>query len=119
MGISTRPVLLILPPRAKTLVPLDFSVPMEANHSGSVEDDLRDVGIGFNVVEDGGLVEQTLDRRERRTGTRLAALALDGLHQSGLFAADECAGAQTDVQIKVEAGAKNVLAQQAVFACLR
>ena len=34
MGTSTRPVLLILPPRANTLVPLDFSVPMEANHSG-------------------------------------------------------------------------------------
>ena len=28
---STRPTLLTLPPRAKTLVPLDFSVPQEAN----------------------------------------------------------------------------------------
>ena len=33
MGISTRPVLVILPPRANTLVPLDFSVPMAANFS--------------------------------------------------------------------------------------
>ena len=33
MGISTRPVLLILPPSANTLVPFDFSVPIEANHS--------------------------------------------------------------------------------------
>ena len=34
MGTSTKPVLLILPPRAKTLVPLLFSVPMAENHSG-------------------------------------------------------------------------------------
>ena len=33
MGTSTRPVLVILPPRAKTLVPGDFSVPMERNQS--------------------------------------------------------------------------------------
>ena len=33
IGISTRPVLFILPPTAKTLVPFDFSVPMFANHS--------------------------------------------------------------------------------------
>ena len=31
IGISTRPTLLILPPRANTLVPLDFSVPTDAN----------------------------------------------------------------------------------------
>ena len=34
IGTSTRPVLWILPPSAKTLVPLLFSVPIEANHSG-------------------------------------------------------------------------------------
>ena len=33
MGISTRPVLVILPPRAKTLVPVDLGVPMAANLS--------------------------------------------------------------------------------------
>ena len=91
---------------------------MEANHSGAVEDDLRDVGIGFHVVQNGGLAKQALVRRERRTGTGLAALALDGGHQSGFLAAHESAGAQTDVQIKIEAGAKDVLAQQAVFASL-
>jgi hypothetical protein len=32
MGTSTRPVLVILPVRAKTLVPLLRSEPMEANH---------------------------------------------------------------------------------------
>ena len=33
IGISTRPVLVILPPSAKTFVPFDFSVPMDANQS--------------------------------------------------------------------------------------
>ena len=33
MGTSIRPVLVILPARAKTLVPLLLSVPMPANHS--------------------------------------------------------------------------------------
>ena len=34
MGTSTRPVLWIFPPRANTFVPFEFSVPIEANHSG-------------------------------------------------------------------------------------
>ena len=34
MGISTRPVLAIFPPRANTLVPVDPLVPMAANLSG-------------------------------------------------------------------------------------
>ena len=33
IGISTNPVLAILPPKAKTFVPLDFSVPIDANHA--------------------------------------------------------------------------------------
>ena len=33
IGTSTSPVLCILPPKANTLVPFDFSVPILANHS--------------------------------------------------------------------------------------
>ena len=40
MGTSTSPTLFTLPARAKTLVPLDFSVPMEENQS----DPLRRMG---------------------------------------------------------------------------
>ena len=115
MGTSTRPVLLILPPRANTLVPLLFSVPMEANQSAPVEDDLGDVGVGLHVVQDGGLAEQALHRREGRTGPGLAPLALDGGHQGGLLAADKGAGAQLELHVKVKAGAEDVLAQQAVL----
>ena len=61
------------------------------------------------------MLEQALDRREGRTGPGLAAVALDGGHQRGLLAADESAGAQTEVDIEVKAGAEDVLAQQSVF----
>ena len=74
---------------------------------GAVEDDLGDVGVGFNVVEDGGLAEQALDRREGRTASGLAAVAFNGGHQRGFLAADERAGAQTKLQIKVKAGVKD------------
>ena len=70
-------------------------MPMEAIPVRALQDDLRNVGIGLHVVQHGGLAEQALDRRERRTGTRLAALALDGGHQSGFLAADERTRAQT------------------------
>ena len=59
--------------------------------------------------------KQALDRREGRTGTGLAAVALDGGHQRGLLAADEGAGAQAQLDIKVKAGAEDIVAQQAVF----
>ena len=78
----------------------------------ALQDDLRHVGIGLHVVQDGGLAEQALDGRERGTGTRLAALALDGGHQSGLLAAHKGAGAQLDVQVKAEIGAEDIFAQQ-------
>ena len=41
--------------------------PWRRNHSRSVEDDLRDVGIGLNVIQNGRLAEQALECRERRT----------------------------------------------------
>ena len=78
---------------------------------GALEYDLRHVGVGLDVVQNSGAGEQTLDRRERRAGTRLAALTLDGGHQSRFLTADERARAETDLQIEIEAGAENVLAQ--------
>ena len=43
----------------------------------ALENYLRDVSVCLNVVEDGGLLKQTLYCGERRTGTGLAALTLD------------------------------------------
>ena len=82
---------------------------------GAFEDNLRNVGVGLHVVEHGGPFEQTFYRRERRTGSGLAAMAFDGGHQRGFLAADKCAGTQTQLNVKVESGAQDVFAQQAVF----
>ncbi len=85
---------------------------------GALEDDGRDVGEGLDVVEHARLVPEALDGRERRTRTRLAAVALDGGHEGRLFAADEGAGAHADLQVEVEAAAHDVVAQQAELARL-
>ena len=58
---------------------------------------------------------QTLYRRERRTGTRLAALTLDRGHQSSFLTADERACAETKLHIKIKAGAEDVFTEQAVL----
>ena len=118
MGTSTRPVLCDFAAQsehlgARGLLGADGAEPVSA-----LEDNLGDVGVGLHVVQHGGHAEQALDSREGRTGTGLAALALDGGHQSGFLAADEGAGAQADVDVKVKAGIEDVLAQQAVLAGL-
>ena len=77
----------------------------------TLQDDLGDVGVGFHVIQDSGFLEQTLDRREGRTGTGLAPVAFDGGHQCGLLATDERTCAQTEVDVKVKAGAEDVFAQ--------
>ena len=81
----------------------------------SLEDDLGDVGIGLDVVEDGRLPEETFHSRERRPRAGLSALAFDGGHQRRLLAADESAGAETDLDVKIKSGSKDVLTQEPVL----
>ena len=76
-------------------------------------DDERNLREGFDVVDAGRLAPKTFDGREGRTGTRHAALTLDGVKQGGLFAADERAGAKTEMGAEGEVGAKDVVAEQA------
>jgi hypothetical protein len=104
-----------LPARAKTLVPLlvgaDAAEPFAA-----VENDDGDVGPGFDVVDQRGLAEQAADGRERRTGPRHAAGAFDRVDQGGFLAADEGAGAEPDLDVKLKSGAQDVLAEEPVLA---
>ncbi len=81
----------------------------------AVVEDPGDIGVGLHVVEQGGPLEQALIGGEGRAGPGLAPVALDGGHEGGLLAADEGAGAQAQLDVEVEAGAEDVLAQQAVF----
>ena len=82
---------------------------------GSVEDDLSDVCESFYVIDDGRLTEKTLYSRERRTGTGLTAVTFDRGEKSGFFAANECACAETESDLEVEACAEDVVAENAVF----
>ena len=81
----------------------------------ALADDDRDGGEGLDVVEDGGLFPEARERRERGTRTGLAALAFDGAHERGFFAADEGARAHHDFDVEVEAGIEDVLAEQTIF----
>ena len=113
MGTSIRPVLFTRPASAKTLVPLLFSVPMRGEPVAAVADDGRDVGEGLDVVDQRGLAPQPFLGGIRRARARRAALAFDGGDQRRLFAADEGAGAQPDIDVEAEARAADVVAQQA------
>ena len=51
---------------------------------GTFEDYLRDVGVGFNVIDYGRLAPQTFYCGERRTGARHTSVTLDGGQKRGL-----------------------------------
>src|SRR5439155_15464006 len=64
-----------------------------------------------HVVDDRRLSEQPFDRRQRRTRTDLAALALEALEHRRLFAADVRTGAEADLEIEPLAAAEDARAQ--------
>ncbi len=78
-----------------------------------VGDDGADVGPGLDVVEHRRQVEEALVGGVHVLGARLADLAGDRQHQGRRLAADEGAAAAGDLEVEVEAGAQDVLAEQA------
>ncbi len=115
MGTSMRPVFLILPVRAKTLVPLRLLACRSSIVIKPLGEDRGDIGKGLNVVQVRGHVPETAGRfgEPRRTGTRHAALALDGSHERRGLTAYECSGSFLDLEVEVESGAQDILAQEA------
>src|SRR5690348_6703044 len=80
---------------------------------GAERDDGGQGRDGFGVVDDGWAAVEADHRRERRLEARVAALALQRLHQRALLAADVGAGAARDGDLEVEVAAEDVLANQA------
>ena len=112
-GISTRPVLAILPTSEKTLVPALLVLPVSLNQAGPLETMgamLYQVSTLLMLV---GLPVQALLGRERRTRPRPAGEAFERRDQRGLLAAHEGAGAFHQLDIEVEAAAQDVVAQHA------
>ena len=60
----------------------------------------RDGGEAQHVVDDGRPAEQARDRRQRRLGAHLSALAFEAFEQRGLFAADIGAGAEPRLDVE-------------------
>ena len=83
-------------------------VPRAAAH-----EDLGHGGERLDVVDRGGLAEEAAHGRVGRPRAGAAALALDRGDEGGLLAADERAGAEADLGVEGEAGAENVVAEQA------
>ena len=114
MAISTRPVLVILPERANTLVPLLPPTPTVPNQSApfaTMPDTLARVS---TLLMDVGLSNNPAHRGVRRSRPRHAALALDGVDQRRFLAADERARAHLDADFEVEAAVENIVTQEAV-----
>ena len=89
-----------------------------AEPCGTLGDDDGDVGEGLDVVDVGGLAHVAADGGERGFQGGLATLAFHGVDQSSLLAAYESAGAVAQLDVEVEAAAKDIVAKEAVFAGL-
>src|SRR5208282_2361727 len=79
-------------------------------------DDLRHVGQGLNIVDDGGATPEADLGREGRPLRGFGACALDGMDQGCFFAADEGARAFANLEIEGKTGGEDILAQQATGA---
>src|SRR6185369_15298782 len=86
----------------------DGGVPLAA-----VQSDQRRGGEGFDVIDDGRLVEITVCHRERWPVARRAALAFERLDERRFLAADVGAGPEVDFDIEIATGnADDVGSQQ-------
>ena len=117
-GDLDQPGVASLAGQGKDLGPAAGLGPQLTEPVGPVSDDRRDVGERLHVVDHRGLAPQAALGGVRRTDTRLTALAFDGVDQRRLFAADERPGPQPDLQVEVEPGIQDILAQQAPLAAL-
>ncbi len=74
-------------------------------------DDPRHAGIGLDIVDQRWFAVQASLRGVRRAISRHPALALDGLQQGGLLAANKRAAALHDPYVQIEPAVHDVLAQ--------
>ena len=81
----------------------------------AVEGDECRSGIGFDIIDDGRLLEITLGHRERRPVARGTALAFERFDEGRFLAADIGARPKVDFNVEITAGnTDDVVAQQIV-----
>ena len=96
--------------RALALFGTDLGEPVRA-----LVDDQRDIGPGFDVVQDARLAPETLDVGTDVLRPGLAHPALEGRHERRRFAADEGSGSLVHLDREIEARAQNVFSEQTVL----
>src|ERR1035437_2683781 len=79
----------------------------------TAQDDVWHAGQGLGIVDHGWPAPQSDDCRERRPNARYAALAFERLHQRRLFANFVSARAGMREDFEINAGAEDVLADEA------
>src|ERR1700728_3860271 len=98
------------------------SLAARGTHGGeplaAVADDGGNVGEGFDVVDERGIAPQAGDSRIGRPRTGWSALAFDGGNQRCFFAADKGTGAETNVDVEVEGGFADSVAEEPAAARL-
>src|SRR5207248_3656612 len=94
--------------RPGALLRADRAEPVRA-----AQHDVRHAGERLDVVDDGRAAEEPVGGRKGRLDARVAALALERLDEARLLAADVGAGAAVDPDLEVEAGAEEVLDEEA------
>jgi hypothetical protein len=107
-GISTKPVLLTLPTRENTFVPLLLVLPF-GEQVGTLDDDGRDVVPGLDVIDVGGFAEQALLGRVGRPWRGTARL-LSSERMSAVSSRRRTRQRPSPGSIEVEASPQNVLA---------
>ena len=82
---------------------------------GAVQNDMRHIDQGLDILYDRGLAPQSNLYGVRRLQPRFTAFPLQRLEHGRLFAADVSAGAAVHRNIEVETAIENVLAKQAIL----
>ena len=86
---------------------------------GAFIDDHRHIGIGLDIIQVCGLVEQPVFHGTGRLDAGHSPLALDRGGQSGTLSADKCACAAVDMHMEGKTGPQDIVSQKAHFLSLR
>ena len=100
------------------MVPLLFVRAQSGKPFRATFDDWRHIGIGFDIVDQGGAAPETFFRWIGRPGPGDAAATFDRFDQGGFLAADKGAGAESDLDVKIKAGTADGVAQEIFSFCL-
>src|SRR3954468_23624107 len=108
-----------MPGEARHLRPTSFRDTEGGERGAAITDDRRDGAVRLDIVQDRRALERSDDGRKRRPDPGNPALAFERLEQRRFLAALVRPRAGVGVQVEIEAGALNVLAEPTLLVRLR